>query len=63
VWVGMYGKLREKRRSRSVEDIWAGPETNLRLGQFAGWSVRSNFVRVQSFRGSKLPVALGEKGQ
>ena len=24
----MYGKLREKRQSRSVEDICAGPETN-----------------------------------
>jgi hypothetical protein len=53
----MYGKLREKRRSRSNEDIWAGPETNYRLGQFAGWSVRSNSVGVQSFRGLKLPVA------
>ena len=26
MWVGMYGKLREERRSRSVEDICAGTD-------------------------------------
>jgi hypothetical protein len=42
---------------RNVRQTAGEKAVTLSRRQFAGWSVRANFVGVQSFRGSKLPVA------